>query len=597
MLTKAPTFDPAMRRLGGVLFDQGQREEGMAFLARALQLNRSPENLIAMANALADPGPADEASPDALQRALDLALEANRTWQDSDVYCLYQLANLYMELDRTAEFQHTANLMRRKFPNEMETHLVLMRANTHRLNFYGAELELKRAVQLGLPAEVAQAALDHGLHRMAMLTLAVFIIIGATLLWLVGLVSLFLLGKRMSNAMVRSIEASDPNVPITERERSLRNTYAVLINVAGIYYYISIPFVILFILALLGGVILLVMAIGVIPVKLMIILIVVSLFTIYVMIASLFARVKHGDPGRPLTEPEAPGLWALTREVALQVGTRPVGEIRLTEGIEVAVYERGSQRDKARDRATRVLLLGVGVLNDFTQPAFRAVLAHEYGHFSHRDTAGGVIARRVHLNMMALAERIMGVWWNLGFQFLRVYHLIFRRISFGATRLQEVLADRMAAIHYGPAAFEEGLRHVIRRSLAFDAVTKHEVHDAMEHQRALFNLYTLPAPDPASLEEMFTKALSEPTTEDDTHPAPADRFRLVHKLTGAPDLSSDLSPVWDLFTDRAAIEQEMLASLNHKLELYPGGGGETDGEYVSILKWRGVTCASSPAAR
>ena len=54
---------------------------------------------------------------------------------------------------------------------------------------------------------------------------------------------------------------------------------------------------------------------------------------------------------------------------------------------------------------------------------------------------------------------------NVAFDFLRIYHFIFRRISHGATRLQEVLADRVAALMYGPVAFEEGLTHVVRQSV------------------------------------------------------------------------------------------------------------------------------------
>ena len=40
---------------------------------------------------------------------------------------------------------------------------------------------------------------------------------------------------------------------------------------------------------------------------------------------------------------------------------------------------------------------------------------------------------------------------NLGFHFLRLYYKIFTIISHGAGRLQEVLADRLAAYHYGAA--------------------------------------------------------------------------------------------------------------------------------------------------
>jgi hypothetical protein len=76
---------------------------------------------------------------------------------------------------------------------------------------------------------------------------------------------------------------------------------------------------------------------------------------------------------------------------------------------------------------------------------------------------------------IALACSRQAVPWNVAFQFLRFYHFLFRRISHGATRLQEVLADRAAAGLYGAQAFEEGLRHVVRRQVEFRNVALNEV--------------------------------------------------------------------------------------------------------------------------
>src|SRR5437016_4144654 len=152
----------------------------------------------------------------------------------------------------------------------------------------------------------------------------------------------------------------------------------------------------------------------------------------------------------------------------------------------MAVYERGSRRERARDCAKRVLILGVGVLNGFSQRAFRGVLTHEYGHFSNRDTAGGDIAFRVNQDMIkfavAMAENGQAVWYNVAFHFLWLYHFIFRRITCGATRLQEVLADRVAARLYGAPAFEEGLTHVIRRSVEFNHFAAGEIASAQQAQ-------------------------------------------------------------------------------------------------------------------
>ena len=178
------------------------------------------------------------------------------------------------------------------------------------------------------------------------------------------------------------------------------------------------------------------------------------------------------------------------------VGTRPVDEIRVTPGTDLAVYERGKSADKRQDKATRILILGVGVLNGFTRNAFRAVLAHEYGHFSHRDTAGGEVALRVNKDMVtfayAMAAAGQAVWYNLAFQFLRAYHFIFRRITHGATRLQEILADRVAVYLYGARAFEEGLTHVIYRDVEFNHLAVREINAANAGRRALQNIYELP---------------------------------------------------------------------------------------------------------
>jgi hypothetical protein len=195
-------------------------------------------------------------------------------------------------------------------------------------------------------------------------------------------------------------------------------------------------------------------------------------------------------------------------------------------GTDFAVYENGTFREKRADRAKRVLMLGVGVLNGFRTNAFRAVLAHEYGHFTHRDTAGGDIAFRVNAGILDMAKGMhrsrVSVKWNPAFIFLRVYHFIFRRITYGATRLQEMLADRVAVLNYGAAAFEEGLTHVIKRDVEFEILASKEFKESYEARRAVQNVYNLAEPESTdSIDKIragIDESLNRPTTEDDTHP-------------------------------------------------------------------------------
>jgi Zn-dependent protease with chaperone function len=307
--------------------------------------------------------------------------------------------------------------------------------------------------------------------------------------------------------------------------------------------------------------------VGHIPIKLILVIDVGAVVTSYKMIRSLFIKIQQEDPGRALSYDEAPGLWDLARKIAETVETRPVDEIRLTPGIDVAVYERGSRREKSNDQAHRILILGAGVLNGFDVNGFRAVLAHEYGHFSHRDTAGGEIALRVNEDMTKFARALIlsreNVWWNLAFHFLRIYHFIFRRISHGATRLQEVLADRVAAAKYGAQAFEEGLKHVIRKSAEFKITATDAMRESARAQRALQNLYELPLTNNSAADEEADKALNRETSEDDTHPSPNDRFRFTRKITAQSEPPTS-GMVWDLFKDRAALTKEMTELLEHQ---------------------------------
>jgi hypothetical protein len=139
---------------------------------------------------------------------------------------------------------------------------------------------------------------------------------------------------------------------------------------ASLYYYVSLPFVGILVIGGTAAVFYAFMLIGRIPVQLVFMLAVGALITLYKMIQSLFVRVQPLEAGRALAQEEAPGLWALTREVAGQVGTRPIDAIRLTAGTEVAVYEKGSRRERARDAACRTLVVGAGVLNGFRESAF-----------------------------------------------------------------------------------------------------------------------------------------------------------------------------------------------------------------------------------
>lgn len=561
VLKQAPDFTPAMRRLAFSLAGVGQVDDAIRLLSRAVKTERSPENLVSLAEILAFPGEQKQGTLEQRETAIALAKEAvARNLDSADPSYLAFTAQLALNLRRDADFRSTTALLVRNFPDQMSTHYFNAIRSAMDENWITAENEIKRAEHLGLPTQAAQAFLDSGVHARAMAWRWSYYVLYLLAVWACGLLFLFAAGKVFSKLTLRFIETADVNSTISGSESVLRRYYRGLINVAGTYYYISIPFVIFLVLAVTAAIVYGFLAIGHVPVKLLAFLVIGAIVTTYKMIYSLFVKVGSEEPGRSLNAEEAPGLWTLTREVAEKLGTRPLDAIRIVPGTEMAVYERGSYGDRRRGLAKRTLIMGVGLIPGFDQNAFRAVLAHEYGHLAHRDTAGGDVALRVNQDMMkfaiAIAKAGQAVWWNIGFQFLRLYHFLFRRISYGATRLQEILADRAAARLYGPQHFEEGLRHVVRRQFEFKDIAEREIGQALRAGRALQNIYALEMPPGRSFETTLDQAINRPTSEDDTHPSPADRFRLVNRMV-CETQAGPSGPLWALFANPEAIASEM----------------------------------------
>lgn len=565
----APEYDAVLRRLGICLVGKGEVQTGTEFLRQAVARKRSPENLISLANALAYPGHNKKSTDQQKEEAYKLALEADRlpkTSADSDYHVT--LAQHALNSGHDDVFRQTTKELVATHPERIETHYFNSILLAYDEEWIKAEDEILKAESMGLPHEAAQEILDADVHSQARLRRYAWYAFYLITAWIIGLVVLFLLGKLMSRWALNSIESTNPNHLTSKSDLSLRMWYRWLINIGGLYYYISIPFVIFIVAVVAGGLIYCTFSVGRIPIKLVLIVCCAALVTIFQLIRSLFIKIEKTDPGRALRYEEAPGLWDLTRKIAATLNTRPVDEIRITPGTDLAVYENGTWRERSKDEARRILILGVGVLNDFHVSGFRAVLAHEYGHLRHRDTAGGDVALRVNNDMMkfahAMIEAGQNVSWNLAFQFLRIYHFIFRRLSHGATRLQEVMADRVSARKFGAAAFEEGLRHVVRKSAEFKFVANFEINESAHASRALQNLYELQMTSSADLDEEVERLMNRVTTEDDTHPSPNERFRLTRKIVSQSEPPM-YGMVWDLFRDRTALTLEMTSTIESML--------------------------------
>lgn len=147
---------------------------------------------------------------------------------------------------------------------------------------------------------------------------------------------------------------------------------------------------------------------------------------------------------------------------------------------------------------------------------------------------------------------------------------MFLRVSQGASRLQEVLADRWAAFAYGSEAFSRGLTHVIERTVRFDAHVSATLDQVIPEKLALSNVYAFVpnAPvDPAKIEKAVAASMNRPATATDSHPRPVDRLAWVAKLA-APfpqEEEGDADDAWSLLSPRKALEERMTAAMRARL--------------------------------
>ncbi|HEX7623343.1 MAG TPA: M48 family metalloprotease [Anaeromyxobacteraceae bacterium] len=215
----------------------------------------------------------------------------------------------------------------------------------------------------------------------------------------------------------------------------------------------------------------------------------------------------------------------------------------------------------------------MGVLEGMTQGELEAVLAHEYGHLVNRDTAGGGLALAVRRSVrqmgMTLARGGAATWYNPAWWFVNGFHRIFLRVSQGASRLQEVLADRWAALAYGGTNFARGLRHVIERSIRFDRHAQASLEEVIQGQRPLANLYRYQpgaAIDESSVAAALEQALGAEPSPYDSHPRPNDRIAWVGGLVAQTPRSGDAESAWELFSDREAVERQMTDQVRASIE-------------------------------
>jgi Zn-dependent protease with chaperone function len=581
VLSLAPGFTPAMRRRAIAMERLGQRKEALDLARKALKAEDSSDNELALAIVLL--GHHDKASPppdaDVREALRHAERGASMAADDPDTYAV--LCEAALSARSESHLQTCSSALLRLAPEQPHSHVYASLAALTKGETSDARREAEEAKRLGADPQIAAKLVDMADENTPFYEKWGPPLGKVVVAWLAGLVLLLGLGVLLSQATLRLVRTLTPDDESQSQGALLRRVYNAVLHLSCFYYYLSLPLVLLLVLVVGGGLIVGFFMIGHIPIKLVAIIGVLVLVTIWSVLKSLFVRPKDMDPGTPVDLKKNPKLAAVLEEVAARVGTRQVDTVYMTPHTEIAVLERGGLTRQIRGNTERCLVLGVGVLDGMKLAPFKAILAHEYGHFSNRDTAGGgfaiAVRRSLLLTAVGLAQGGAAGWYNPAWLFLLGFQKVFLRVSQGASRLQEVMADRWAAFSYGPEVFVRGLKHVIRRTIEFEAHVQSTIHEVVANERPLTNLYGYcpeKKPEDEEIDQAVEESIHREPSPYDSHPRPADRIAWVRELaTSAAPREDDETDVWELFADRAALEAEMTDEVrtavlvNHGVEI------------------------------
>nr|WP_225957755.1 M48 family metallopeptidase [Amycolatopsis lexingtonensis] len=307
---------------------------------------------------------------------------------------------------------------------------------------------------------------------------------------------------------------------------------------------------------------------GLLAVKLGIVAVPVS----FALLKALFAieRTRGGDlPGVPVTPADQPGLWALVRELADTVGTRPPDAISLIADVNAGVRERTGWLGLRVRR--REMFIGAQLLAGLHHDQLRALLGHELAHYTNRDTRLAGLTYRGRRSIEKALTGLDGDGWFAGLvrKLFVLYAKLYFAVSASVCRRQELAADAAAARLAGTEAATSALREVDALDVAWKFYVDHYLlvgwHAGYLPDRPAAGFLALlaDAERAEQIDRLRRELPEEETSRYDTHPATPERIAALEALPAVPGSPGGDRPASDVLRDAdATLDAALFADLN-----------------------------------
>jgi Zn-dependent protease with chaperone function len=213
-----------------------------------------------------------------------------------------------------------------------------------------------------------------------------------------------------------------------------------------------------------------VMYVGRVHLKLTLVVVVAALSVLWAILPRID---RFNPPGPRLDEYTCPELFRMIREVASATGQSEPSEVYLLNEVNAWVSQRGGVMGFG---SRRVMGIGFPLLQGLSVEELRAILAHEFGHYSSGDVALGPWIYKTRAAIGRAIGSMRDSWLEAPF---RWYGKQFLRITHGISRQQEFIADRIAAQVTSTTAAASALRQTLALAPAFHAYLGQEVVPVM----------------------------------------------------------------------------------------------------------------------
>lgn len=309
VLQLAPDFPDAERRLGICELQLGDSAGALLHAERAYSTDPSPYNQSALALALVVFGDSSR-YPEAFAYA-----ESAANSLPDQVTAQMALLQSGMATFNEKAVQTASQRLVRLAPEYPLPHYFYGIALAQKESWEASERELLEAQSLGVPQEAIEEILAQGIRTHAAIERWKRRGIYTLVAWLATLALLFLLGAFLSKTTLGAVARTQNTgtFHVSRPEQTLRTLYRGVIAITSVYFYLSIPILLVIVLAAAGAFFYLLLQVGRIPIKLAVFVAIATLVTVYAILRSLFVRPRNTDPGRRIDREQAPVSGQLRR--------------------------------------------------------------------------------------------------------------------------------------------------------------------------------------------------------------------------------------------------------------------------------------------